>query len=147
MRLTVRTCVQVLLGGSALLTIVTVTGVLGPMLGLGLRTPPVAARWTVFTAVVVQGWSSRGCRSSCPARRSPRPSARSCPNGSSPVRCRAAHAGGYSLKGRTVRLTGFVTTGDGGTRYVTRLRVACCAADATAVRAEAARGRRRPARG
>ncbi|MWA16213.1 permease [Streptomyces sp. BA2] len=54
-RLTVRTCVQVLLGGFALLTIVTVAGVLGPMLALDLYTPPVAAWWTVFTAVVVQG--------------------------------------------------------------------------------------------
>ncbi|MFI8947301.1 TIGR03943 family putative permease subunit [Streptomyces sp. NPDC053750] len=49
---------------------------------------------------------------------------------------RAAYDSGYSLKGRTVRLTGFVTSGDGGTWYVTRLRVACCAADATAVKAE-----------
>lgn len=54
-RLTVRTCVQVLLGGIALLTIVTVAGVLGPMLALGLCTPSVALWWTVFTAVVVQG--------------------------------------------------------------------------------------------
>ncbi|MFI8947302.1 permease [Streptomyces sp. NPDC053750] len=53
--LTVRTGVQVLLGGFALLTIVTVAGVLGPMLALDLYTPPVAAWWTVFTAVVVQG--------------------------------------------------------------------------------------------
>ncbi|MFH8487825.1 TIGR03943 family putative permease subunit [Streptomyces longisporoflavus] len=49
---------------------------------------------------------------------------------------RAAYDSGYSLRERTVRLTGFVTTGDGGTWYVTRLRVACCAADATAVKAE-----------
>nr|WP_202122776.1 TIGR03943 family protein [Streptomyces sp. BA2] len=49
---------------------------------------------------------------------------------------RAAYDSGYSLKGRTVRLTGFVTTGDGGAWYVTRLRVACCAADAAAVKAE-----------
>ncbi|MDT0614383.1 hypothetical protein [Streptomyces lancefieldiae] len=62
-RLTVRTCVQVVLGGFALLTIVTVAGVLGPTLALDLCTPPVAAWWTVFTAVVVQG-----CRSSCSVR-------------------------------------------------------------------------------
>ncbi|MFK4156478.1 hypothetical protein ACI2LV_31470 [Streptomyces fungicidicus] len=49
---------------------------------------------------------------------------------------RAAHDSVHSLKGRTIRLTGFVTTGDDGTWYVTRLRVACCAADATAVTAE-----------
>lgn len=54
-RLAVRACVHVLLGGFALLTIVTVAGVLGPMLALDLYTPPVAAWWTVFTAVVVQG--------------------------------------------------------------------------------------------
>ncbi|MGZ3103406.1 permease [Streptomyces sp. H72] len=54
-RLTVRVGLNVLLGGFALLTIVTVAGVLGPMLALDLYTPPVAAWWTVFTAVVVQG--------------------------------------------------------------------------------------------
>ncbi|MYR44820.1 hypothetical protein GTW67_22980 [Streptomyces sp. SID5910] len=54
-RMAGRACVYALLGGSALLTIVTVAGVLGPMLALDLYTPPVAAWWTVFTAVVVQG--------------------------------------------------------------------------------------------
>lgn len=54
-RLTVRAGVNVLLNGFALLTIVTVAGILGPMLALDLYTPPVAAWWTVFTAVVVQG--------------------------------------------------------------------------------------------
>ncbi|WP_432076162.1 TIGR03943 family putative permease subunit [Streptomyces wuyuanensis] len=49
---------------------------------------------------------------------------------------RAAYDSGYSLKGRTIRLTGFVTHGDGGAWYVTRLRVACCAADATTEKAE-----------
>ncbi|CAL9641366.1 TIGR03943 family putative permease subunit [Streptomyces sp. enrichment culture] len=49
---------------------------------------------------------------------------------------RAVYDSTYSLRGRTVRLTGFVTRGDGGTWYVTRLRVACCAADATAVKVE-----------
>ncbi|MFI6034107.1 TIGR03943 family putative permease subunit [Streptomyces sp. NPDC051315] len=44
---------------------------------------------------------------------------------------RAIYDSGRSLKGRTVRLTGFVTHGDDGTWYVTRLAVACCAADAT----------------
>ncbi|MEU2736081.1 hypothetical protein ABZ656_11770 [Streptomyces sp. NPDC007095] len=34
---------------------------------------------------------------------------------------RAIYDSGRSLKGRTVRLTGFVTHGDGGTWYVTRL--------------------------
>lgn len=42
-RLTVRAGVHLLLGGFALLTIVTVAGVLGPMLALDLYTPPVAA--------------------------------------------------------------------------------------------------------
>ncbi|MFF4829274.1 TIGR03943 family putative permease subunit [Streptomyces sp. NPDC001312] len=44
---------------------------------------------------------------------------------------RAVYDSGHSLKGRTVRLTGFVTHGDDGTWYVTRLLVSCCAADAT----------------
>ncbi|WP_030184356.1 TIGR03943 family putative permease subunit [Streptomyces sp. NRRL S-813] len=44
---------------------------------------------------------------------------------------RAVYDSGLSLKGRTVRLTGFVTHGDDGTWYVTRLLVSCCAADAT----------------
>ncbi|MFE0204448.1 TIGR03943 family putative permease subunit [Streptomyces sp. NPDC058985] len=56
---------------------------------------------------------------------------------------RAAYDSGYSLRDRTVRLTGFVTREDDGTWYVTRLRVACCAADATAVKAEI-RGVRAP---
>ncbi|MFG2471629.1 TIGR03943 family putative permease subunit [Streptomyces canus] len=43
---------------------------------------------------------------------------------------RAIYDSGRSLKGRTVRLTGFVTRGDGGAWYVTRLLVSCCAADA-----------------
>ncbi|QLH26354.1 TIGR03943 family protein [Streptomyces sp. Rer75] len=36
-----------------------------------------------------------------------------------------------TLKGRTVRLTGFVTPGRHGTWYVSRLAISCCAADAT----------------
>ncbi|MEV5463643.1 TIGR03943 family putative permease subunit [Streptomyces sp. NPDC002788] len=49
---------------------------------------------------------------------------------------RAVYDSGGSLKGRTVRLTGFVTLGDDGTWYVTRLLVSCCAADATTAKAE-----------
>ncbi|MGY1399192.1 TIGR03943 family putative permease subunit [Streptomyces sp. SS10] len=49
---------------------------------------------------------------------------------------RAVYDSGYSLRGRTVRLTGFVTPGDGDAWYVTRLRVACCAADATTSKVE-----------
>ncbi len=41
-----------------------------------------------------------------------------------------------SLKGRTVRLTGFVTHDDGGTWSVARLLVTCCAADAQALKVE-----------
>uniref|UniRef100_UPI00403FEFA3 TIGR03943 family putative permease subunit n=1 Tax=Streptomyces sp. SS7 TaxID=3108485 RepID=UPI00403FEFA3 len=44
---------------------------------------------------------------------------------------RAPYDSGRSLKGRTVRLTGFATHGDVGAWYVTRLLVSCCAADAT----------------
>ncbi|WP_405646205.1 TIGR03943 family putative permease subunit [Streptomyces sp. NBC_00019] len=49
---------------------------------------------------------------------------------------RAIYDTGRSLKGRTVRMTGFVTHGDDGTWYVTRLLVSCCAADATTSKAE-----------
>ncbi|WP_419587034.1 TIGR03943 family putative permease subunit [Streptomyces sp. Qhu-G9] len=43
---------------------------------------------------------------------------------------------GASLKGRTVRLTGFVTRADDGTWSVARLLVTCCAADAQALKVE-----------
>jgi uncharacterized repeat protein (TIGR03943 family) len=49
---------------------------------------------------------------------------------------RAIYDSGRSLSGRTVRLTGFVTHGDDGTWYVTRLLVSCCAADATTGKVE-----------
>ncbi|MEU6352832.1 permease [Streptomyces sp. NPDC047072] len=53
--LALRVLVYVGLGGAAVLAIVTVGSVLGPMLALDLYTPPVAAWWTVFTAISVQG--------------------------------------------------------------------------------------------
>jgi uncharacterized membrane protein YraQ (UPF0718 family) len=53
--LAVRALVYAVLGGAALLALATVVSVLGPMLALDLYTPPVAAWWTVFTAVAVQG--------------------------------------------------------------------------------------------
>ncbi len=43
---------------------------------------------------------------------------------------------GASLKGRTVRLTGFVTRDGDGAWSVARLRVTCCAADAQALKVE-----------
>ncbi|MEU6352831.1 TIGR03943 family protein [Streptomyces sp. NPDC047072] len=49
---------------------------------------------------------------------------------------RAIYDSGRSLQGRTVRLTGFVTHGDDGTWYLTRLLVSCCAADATTSKVE-----------
>lgn len=49
---------------------------------------------------------------------------------------RAIYDSGRSLQGRTVRMTGFVTHGEDGTWYVTRLYVTCCAADATAGKVE-----------
>ncbi|MER5517636.1 TIGR03943 family protein [Streptomyces sp. NPDC002763] len=50
---------------------------------------------------------------------------------------RAVYDSGRSLTGRTVRMTGFVTSGsDGGTWYLTRLMVTCCAADATTSKVE-----------
>jgi uncharacterized protein len=54
-RLGLRALVYAVLGGAALITIVTVASVLGPVLALDLYTPPVAAWWTVFTAITVQG--------------------------------------------------------------------------------------------
>jgi uncharacterized protein len=55
LRLAVRALVYAVLGGAALIAIATVVSVLGPMLALDLYTPPVAAWWTVFTAIAVQG--------------------------------------------------------------------------------------------
>lgn len=49
---------------------------------------------------------------------------------------RAIYDSGRSLKDRTVRMTGFVTHGDDGAWYVTRLLVTCCAADATTNKVE-----------
>ncbi|MGW4905411.1 TIGR03943 family putative permease subunit [Streptomyces sp. NPDC004270] len=50
---------------------------------------------------------------------------------------RAIYDSRRSLTGRTVRMTGFVTSGsDGGTWYLTRLMVTCCAADATTSKVE-----------
>ncbi|TQE27138.1 permease [Streptomyces ipomoeae] len=54
-RLGVRVLVHVVLGGLALVAIATVLSVLGPLVALDLATPAMAAWWTVFTAVVVQG--------------------------------------------------------------------------------------------
>ncbi|MFE6282719.1 permease [Streptomyces sp. NPDC057877] len=55
LRVGVRAVVYAGVGGGALLAIVTVGSVLGPMVALELYTPPVAAWWTVFTAITVQG--------------------------------------------------------------------------------------------
>jgi uncharacterized repeat protein (TIGR03943 family) len=49
---------------------------------------------------------------------------------------RAIYDTGHSLKGRTLRMTGFVTHGSNGTWYLTRLLVTCCAADATISKVE-----------
>ncbi|WP_432117260.1 TIGR03943 family putative permease subunit [Streptomyces sp. bgisy032] len=49
---------------------------------------------------------------------------------------RAVYDSSRSLRGRTVRLTGFVTRDGDGAWYVTRLLVSCCAADATTAKAE-----------
>ncbi|MFI8188585.1 TIGR03943 family putative permease subunit [Streptomyces sp. NPDC085946] len=49
---------------------------------------------------------------------------------------RAVYDSERSLRGRTLRLTGFVTRDDDGTWYVTRLLISCCAADATTAKAE-----------
>ncbi|MEV0176779.1 TIGR03943 family protein [Streptomyces sp. NPDC050803] len=49
---------------------------------------------------------------------------------------RAVYDSERSLKGRTVRLTGFVTHDADGAWYVTRLLVSCCAADVTTSKVE-----------
>ncbi|MFE9029027.1 TIGR03943 family putative permease subunit [Streptomyces iakyrus] len=43
---------------------------------------------------------------------------------------RAMYDSRRTMKGRTVRMTGFVTKDDDGTWYLTRLLISCCAADA-----------------
>lgn len=55
LRLVVRALFYAVFGGAALIAVATVAAVLGPTLALDLYTPPVAAWWTVFTAVTVQG--------------------------------------------------------------------------------------------
>ena len=47
---------------------------------------------------------------------------------------RAGVEEGSTIKDRDVRLTGFVSTDDAGNWYVTRIAIACCAADASASR-------------
>lgn len=54
-RFVVRALVYAVLGGLALFAIYTTASVVGPMFALDLYTRAVAAWWTVFTAVVVQG--------------------------------------------------------------------------------------------
>ncbi len=54
-RLVARVLVYVVVGGVALVVIATVGSVLGPMVALDIATPAMAAWWTVFTAVAVQG--------------------------------------------------------------------------------------------
>jgi uncharacterized repeat protein (TIGR03943 family) len=47
---------------------------------------------------------------------------------------RAVYDGGHSLGVRPVKITGFVTLGDGGRPYLTRMVLNCCAADALPVK-------------
>ncbi|MFF1813732.1 permease [Streptomyces sp. NPDC058251] len=54
-RIAARTLVHLVLGTLALIAIATVVSVLGPTLALDIATPAMAAWWTVFTAVAVQG--------------------------------------------------------------------------------------------
>ena len=54
-RLVARALVYAVFGGIALIAIATVGSVLGPMVALDIATPAMAAWWTVFTAVAVQG--------------------------------------------------------------------------------------------
>lgn len=56
-----------------------------------------------------------------------------------------AQDGGETLEDQAVRLTGFVSYGDDGAWYVTRLTIGCCAADALAYQVQVD-GAERPAR-
>jgi hypothetical protein len=50
-----RALVYAVVGGVALIAIATVGSVLGPMFAFDLATPAMAAWWTMFTAIAVQG--------------------------------------------------------------------------------------------
>ncbi|WP_189294488.1 TIGR03943 family putative permease subunit [Streptomyces cinerochromogenes] len=52
---------------------------------------------------------------------------------------------GQAVKGRTVRMTGFVTPGDGGSWELTRIILNCCAADAQSVKVRVYGGAALPA--
>jgi hypothetical protein len=54
-RVAARALVYAVVGGVALIAIATVGSVLGPMFALDLATPAMAAWWTMFTAIAVQG--------------------------------------------------------------------------------------------
>jgi uncharacterized repeat protein (TIGR03943 family) len=47
---------------------------------------------------------------------------------------RAVYDHGHSLQGRQVLLSGFVLAGSGGQRYLVRMVITCCAADASPVK-------------
>ena len=47
---------------------------------------------------------------------------------------RAVYDNGRSLAGRHLTLSGFVLPGDGGTWYLTRMVITCCAADAQPIK-------------
>ncbi|MEU9207686.1 TIGR03943 family protein [Streptomyces sp. NPDC048415] len=49
---------------------------------------------------------------------------------------RAIYDSGKTMKSRTIRMIGFVTTDDDGTWYLTRLLISCCAADARSEKVE-----------
>jgi uncharacterized repeat protein (TIGR03943 family) len=57
---------------------------------------------------------------------------------------RAVYDTEHSLRGRTVHVSGFVTPGDEGRWYLSRLLIQCCAADAQVLKVEV-RGARAPA--
>ncbi|MEV6106556.1 TIGR03943 family protein [Streptomyces sp. NPDC051940] len=69
-------------------------------------------------------------------RFAPMPAGDTVPMPLSEFTLRAQHDRKQSLKGRTVQLTGFVTPGRGGSWQLTRLVIACCAADSQARKIE-----------
>ncbi|MFE9900077.1 TIGR03943 family putative permease subunit [Streptomyces achromogenes] len=64
----------------------------------------------------------------------PLPSASPLPMTLSDFTSRVREDRGQAIKGRVVRMTGFVTPGDGGEWELTRLVLNCCAADARSVK-------------
>lgn len=105
-----------------------------PALSLLLFAPPALGSYTASRDDNTQAQSSTAGAGTFPALKA---------SASGPVdlslsefTSRAIWDTARSMKGRTLRLTGFVTPGSGGTWYLSRLVVSCCAADAQVLKVE-----------